>query len=177
MLNALSSLESQEEIKGLRGSEIDIESELEKLGKELKSMHSFVCKVEHKITRGALTDWVEQVQETSRKVEDILEQMIVARRMEQHEDIPEDILTEWLLHKNNVDIPRIIAMISSCGMGGLGKTSLAMKVYSKSGIKECFDCSAWVSMSGSCSLDQLMGSIARQVANDAIGPAKVGKIY
>ncbi|KAG6525140.1 hypothetical protein ZIOFF_015092 [Zingiber officinale] len=123
-------------------------------------MHSFVCKVEHKTARGALTDWVEQLV-----------------GMEKHEDIPEDILTEWLLHKNNVDIPRNIAMISICGMGGLGKTSLAMKVYSKSGIKECFDCSAWVSMSGSCSLDQLMGSIARQVANDAIGPAEAGKIY
>ncbi|XP_057467371.1 toMV susceptible protein tm-2-like [Actinidia eriantha] len=52
-------------------------------------------------------------------------------------------------------------VISITGMAGLGKTTLAKKVYNSS--KQCFECSAWICVSQQPNMAELLRDIARQV--------------
>ncbi|KAK1296255.1 Disease resistance protein RPM1 [Acorus calamus] len=59
------------------------------------------------------------------------------------------------------------------GMGGLGKTTLAAQVYSHQEVKKNFDFRAWVTVSKTKSVDQIMGSILFQfIVADELRPKK-----
>ncbi|GMQ06455.1 LOW QUALITY PROTEIN: hypothetical protein CsSME_00051038 [Camellia sinensis var. sinensis] len=53
------------------------------------------------------------------------------------------------------------SVISITGMAGLGKTTLAKKVYNS--VLRSFECSAWICVSQQPNMDQLLRDIARQV--------------
>nr|GEW71389.1 disease resistance protein RPM1-like [Tanacetum cinerariifolium] len=69
-----------------------------------------------------------------------------------------DKLMEWLME----DDPRRM-VISVVGMGGLGKTTLVTKVYNDQAIQRYFDCWAWVSVSQTNGVDELLRSMIKKL--------------
>ncbi|XP_020099076.1 disease resistance protein RPM1-like [Ananas comosus] len=69
-----------------------------------------------------------------------------------------DLLLEWL--KNEDEQQRQHVIISVLGMGGLGKTTLATHVYNI--IKASFDACAWVAVSQSYEIDDLLRKILKE---------------
>ncbi|KAG2398112.1 Disease resistance protein [Vigna angularis] len=49
-----------------------------------------------------------------------------------------------------------LKIVSIVGMGGLGKTTLARKVYNSSMVNDRFDCRAWVYVSNECRVKELL---------------------
>lgn len=67
-----------------------------------------------------------------------------------------EILMEYLKDDNREMLQR--SMISVCGMGGVGKTTLVARVYKK--VKYAFDCYAWITVSSqSPDVDDLLKKI------------------
>ncbi|KAL6012222.1 hypothetical protein ACLOJK_002700 [Asimina triloba] len=67
-------------------------------------------------------------------------------------------LVKWL----KWDDPRR-AIIAVVGMGGLGKTTLVAQTYKNGIVKKHFDCSVWVSVSQSYSVEELLQSIIKDL--------------
>ncbi|XP_060964901.1 putative disease resistance protein At1g50180 [Cannabis sativa] len=65
-------------------------------------------------------------------------------------------LVALLTEKEN---PHKHKVISVCGMGGLGKTTLTKKVYQHPHVRTHFDCYAWASISQQCNTRQVLEGI------------------
>jgi len=66
-------------------------------------------------------------------------------------------MLEWLLEDEQRR-----AIISIVGMGGLGKTTLVTRVYNDQRIKRHFDCWAWISVSQTYGIEELLRSMVRE---------------
>uniref|UniRef100_A0A1D1ZFV8 Disease resistance protein RPM1 n=1 Tax=Anthurium amnicola TaxID=1678845 RepID=A0A1D1ZFV8_9ARAE len=74
------------------------------------------------------------------------------------------LLVQWLTDKE----PKR-TIISVCGMVGLGKTTLVSKVYRSKIIKVHFDCHAWISVSQTYLVDDLLRRIVGEFFKDKEG--------
>lgn len=54
-----------------------------------------------------------------------------------------------------------LRIIAVCGMGGLGKSSLVHNVYKRE--RSHFDCRAWISVSQSCKIDDILRNMLKQM--------------
>ena len=66
-------------------------------------------------------------------------------------------------------------VVSIVGMGGLGKTTLAQRVYNHSDVKNHFDCVTWVYVSQDCRIKELLVGIANDFMPDRDEQRKISK--
>ncbi|KAK4575583.1 hypothetical protein RGQ29_026516 [Quercus rubra] len=72
-------------------------------------------------------------------------------------EFPRDRLIGWLVKE-----PPHRIVLSVVGMGGLGKTTLAKKIYDHQTVRGHFDCHAWISVSQSYNIEDLLRSMVKQ---------------
>ncbi|XP_059656924.1 putative disease resistance protein At1g50180 [Cornus florida] len=77
-------------------------------------------------------------------------------------DGPKKQLIGWLLE----DSPRL-KVVSVVGMGGMGKTTLVKKVYDDMEAKNRFQCHAWITVSQSFDLRELLKYVIRRLFDEA----------
>ncbi|KAK1418145.1 hypothetical protein QVD17_27284 [Tagetes erecta] len=104
---------------------------------------------ENRSARNASIDWWQRQEELSMFVD---EDEIVGMGDNKEK------LMEWLME----DDPRRM-VISVVGMGGLGKTTLVTKVYNDQTIQRYFDCWAWVSVSQTNGVEELLRSMIKRL--------------
>lgn len=73
-------------------------------------------------------------------------------------DEPKKKLVEWLVEGGSGR-----KVISLAGMGGLGKTTLAKQVYDDSEVKKHFAIHAWITVSGSFNMEELLKDMVQQL--------------
>lgn len=82
---------------------------------------------------------------------------------------PRQELTQWL-----VEGELSLKVISVVGMGGLGKTTLVRQVYDSQQVKRRFECFAWITVSQSFKVEDLLRSMIEQFLEARKDPVPEG---
>ncbi|ERN19127.1 hypothetical protein AMTR_s00061p00152710 [Amborella trichopoda] len=141
---------------------------------ELGTMRAFLADADKRKSSDSLVKvWVEQVREVVYDAEDILDEFMIRmegqrgffnKKLEAHiVGIQKD--AEVLVRSLTNGHPKL-EVISVVGMGGLGKTTLAKKVFNAEVIKRHFDCRSWVTVSQSFRQGPLMRAILSGMYDD-----------
>jgi len=69
-----------------------------------------------------------------------------------------DELVSWLVGRTTRR-----SVISVVGMGGIGKTTLAKKVYENDSVKGHFDCRVWITVSQSYNMQKILMAMTKQI--------------
>ncbi|KAH7851981.1 hypothetical protein Vadar_019107 [Vaccinium darrowii] len=80
-------------------------------------------------------------------------------------DKPKSQLIKWLMDED----PRL-KVLSIAGMGGLGKTTLTKKVYDNDAVKRHFQNHAWITVSESFKVEELLKDMIRQLFKEVRQP-------
>ncbi|XP_058202759.1 disease resistance protein RPM1-like [Rhododendron vialii] len=82
---------------------------------------------------------------------------------------PKSLLINWLVDED----PRLKVLFVA-GMGGLGKTTLTKKVYNDATVKRHFENHAWITVSESFKVAELLKDLIRVLFEDVIQPLPQG---
>ena len=74
------------------------------------------------------------------------------------------------LIRSLVEGPSTRRVISLAGEGGIGKSTLAKKVYDDDAVKRHFDCYAWITVSQSYSMEKVLKILKRQICSNKEQP-------
>ncbi|KAK9283294.1 hypothetical protein L1049_011531 [Liquidambar formosana] len=83
-------------------------------------------------------------------------------------DKPKKQLIQWLVEGNPLTV------ISVVGMGGLGKITMAKKVYDDAKVKKHFQSHVWITVSQSFKLVELLKDTIQQLFNEIKQPVPLG---
>ncbi|KAI7988114.1 Disease resistance protein RPM1 [Camellia lanceoleosa] len=84
-------------------------------------------------------------------------------------EMPKRQLMEWLVQGGSG-----LKAISVVGMGGLGKTTLVKKVYDAAAVKKHFNSHAWLTVSESFGVEDLLKDMIQQLFREIMQPVPVG---
>ncbi|CAL5090125.1 unnamed protein product [Urochloa decumbens] len=81
----------------------------------------------------------------------------------------EEQLLEWVVTDEDGGEPRRTTLVSVWGMGGVGKTTLATRVYREAAAASRFDCAAWVAVSQRFTVEDLLGKVLKELRRRCVG--------
>ncbi|KAK4379653.1 hypothetical protein RND71_001515 [Anisodus tanguticus] len=84
-------------------------------------------------------------------------------------EIPRQQLIDWLVE----DDPRL-KVVSVVGMGGSGKTTLVKKVYEDAAVKKNFNSLAWITVSQSFKIEEVLKDMIQQLYDEVKQPTPEG---
>ena len=135
------------------------------IASEIRSINESLCKIKDRGERYGLRPCEKGVSLKALNVEGHgyeLGPRLGSFFMEEAELVGMDSTLEELV-KCLVEGESLRTMISLVGEGGIGKTTLAKRVYDDAAVKEHFDCHAWITVSQSHSIGKLVRSMIRQI--------------
>uniref|UniRef100_A0A2N9E741 Rx N-terminal domain-containing protein n=1 Tax=Fagus sylvatica TaxID=28930 RepID=A0A2N9E741_FAGSY len=159
----------------------DAHNEIKEIKDELESMRSFLKDAERRIERSELVEtWVSQVREVAYEVEDIIDEFMHHKDREKHKSGFKGITNEIVHFPKNITarhqiaskLPKIKVKVREISDRskrygfdnldeGTSKTTLATRVYNDQRIKQQFGCCAWISVSQTDDIHEILRSMVR----------------
>ncbi|KAL5708354.1 hypothetical protein ACHQM5_019156 [Ranunculus cassubicifolius] len=135
-----------------------------KIGKEIESIFAKIEDIDKRRQRYGITTLSERRDEASSSTSNEIRLRRSYPGVEDENIIGLEEATNNLVAELMKESERL-RVVSICGMGGIGKTTLAKRVYNHSSVKSHFHCRAWTFISQQCTVRDVLQEILRQVTD------------
>ncbi|KAB2598563.1 disease resistance protein RPM1-like [Pyrus ussuriensis x Pyrus communis] len=136
----------------------------DEIASKIQGMRALVSEIKARHERYGLSSIDQQGQSSGEIVDSWHDPRVASLFIEEAEVVgvesARDELISWLVGKASRGEYREV--ISVVGMGGLGKTTLAKKVYDNQKVIEHFDCHAWITVSQTYKVEDLLRQMVMQ---------------